>query len=113
MLMFGVQGFSQKPSTVKGTLEMGTAMNSQLISTRYALNPAGDNQVILHLIPSKPFMLNAHVVDANGQEVIKLETENVEQRYVKSIDLSKLAAGNYFVELKDGNGQTHRIPFTK
>jgi hypothetical protein len=112
LLQFSATSFAQDASQTTGNFKID--QNGVSISANYTLAHALPDNIVLHIRPSSEFVLNAHIVDANGKEMIKLETQNVEGRYVNSIDVSKLAAGNYFVEILAATAdQNYRIAFVK
>lgn len=88
--------------------------NGNTISAIYNVVPAEPDNIVLHIRPSSEFVLNAHVVDKDGKELIKLAPETVTGRYVNSIDVSKLPAGTYYIEVLGGTAEEkHSIPFSK
>lgn len=96
-----------------GSFTMTNATGMQITAT-YAVMPAQPANIVLQITPSSAFTLNAHITDSKGKELMKLNPEAVTMRYVNSIDVSKLPAGNYFIEILYGknNELNYRIPFT-
>ena len=88
--------------------------SNQTQEVRYILDVAYPDNIVLQLIPRADFTLNAHIVNAKGIEVQTIETSKVSGRYASSIDVSKLSAGSYFVEVQNnsGDGNNYRIPFS-
>jgi hypothetical protein len=86
-----------------------------IVSVYYSIAPAYPDNVALQMRPNGEFNLNAHIVNANGEEVMKLKEETVTARYANSIDISALSAGDYYIELFYGENNEHsyRIPFSK
>ena len=113
LLQFSAITFAQDAfSQITGNFAID--QNGVTIEASYTLVPALPDNIVLHIRPSSEFVLNAHIVDADGKEMIKLETQTVAGRYVNSIDISKLAAGSYFIEVLGATAeQNHRIGFTK
>jgi hypothetical protein len=85
----------------------------EAINVRYSLAPASPDNIVLLLVPGTEFTLNAHVMDAKGQEVLPIKPETVTGRYANSMDISKLAPGKYYVEVQTGiaGQEGHRIAF--
>ena len=105
---------AQGPASTKGSFEMATASKTA-VKASYSVSPAGANNVVLQLTPDKPFTLNARIIDKQGKVVQAIPTEEVGLRYAESIDVSKLAPGEYFIEVVSGDKseENYRIPFTK
>lgn len=94
-----------------GTFRISTT-SPEPISVRYSLAPAYPDNIVLQLISGSEFVLNAHISNAKGQEVQQIKQETVGARYASSLDISKLAPGNYFIDVLNSNGENaQRIPF--
>jgi hypothetical protein len=92
---------------------MAAAPNTT-INVNYTVVPADGNNMVFQINPSTGFDLNAHIVDANGAEVLPISTETVGARYAKTVDVSSLAAGSYYFEFFGPLYQAvYRIPFSK
>ena len=89
-----------------------SASSAQQVEARYAIRPAGPDNIVLMIAPKAAFTLNAHIIDSRGREVAKIPAEAVTLRYANSIDISKLAPGNYFIEVLSGGANNYSIPFT-
>lgn len=85
----------------------------EAISVRYSLAPASPDNIVLLLVPMAEFTLNAHVMDAKGREVLPIKPETVTGRYANNLDISKLAPGNYYIEVLNGvaGQEGHHIAF--
>lgn len=92
-----------------------TSASGTAVTASYSLMPAAPSNLVLQIVPSAAFTLTAHITDSKGREVMKLNTADVTLRYVNSIDVSKLPAGNYYIEILHGrnNALNYRIPFTR
>lgn len=74
---------------------------------------AGD-LVFMVMAKTTPFTINARIVNAKGVEQISIGTKEVNMRSFNKIDVSKLAKGNYFVEVFTGSDKkaSAKIAFT-
>jgi hypothetical protein len=106
---------AQGAAATRGSFEMSTAGQTAPLQASYSITPAGADNVVLQLTPDKPFTLNARIVDKQGKVMQAIPTEDVGLRYAQSIDVSKLAPGEYFIEVLygDKSEKNYRIPFTK
>jgi hypothetical protein len=102
---------SNKGGRATGSFEM-TALSGTIQATYYIYG-TGQENIIVMIVPRQEVALNAHIVDVKGKEQMALKPETVSQRYVKDIDLSKLAQGDYFFELTYADGTAYRIPFSR
>ena len=102
---------SNKSGRASGSFEMMAPKG--ITQATYYIYGAGQENIIVMIVPRQEVELNAHIVDAKGMEKISFKPEAVSQRYVKDIDLSKLARGDYFFELTNADGTSYRIPFSK
>lgn len=77
--------------------------------------PVTDNNLVLELSVTSVFELNAHILNADNQEVIDIAEQTVARRMGKNIDISNLPSGNYYVEFMYGQNsqQTHKVAFSK
>jgi hypothetical protein len=107
--------YGQKSIPVKGSFEMPAKAGVAAVKAFYNVTEAANDNIVLQFVPDKPFKLNAHIVNNKGQEVQKINQQEVGLRYAESIDVSKLPAGDYFIEVLygDNNEHNYRIPFTK
>ena len=115
LLCFSMEGYSQGRTPVKGDFQMKSSLNADAVHANFVMTPTTDDHVVLKLHPDKQVLVNARIVNSKGEEVQKLESEQVSMRYAKSIDVSSLPAGSYFIEIFYGNQQAdiYRIPFSK
>ena len=67
-----------------GTFRLSSA-SPEPISVRYSLAPAYPDNLVLQLVPGSEFVLNAHITDTKGQEVLQIKPETVGARYASSI----------------------------
>jgi len=107
--------YAEKVSNMSGRATGSFEMPGQngAIQATYYIYGAGQENIVVMIVPKQEVELNAHIVNAKGTEQISFKPETVTQRYVNDIDLSKLARGDYFFELTYANGTTYRIPFSK
>ena len=94
-----------------GTFQVPTG-NSATINASYSIRPATPDNIVLVIAPKGEFDLNAHIVDSRGREVARIPSQHVGLRYANSIDISKLAPGNYSIEMLNGGVKGYNIPFS-
>lgn len=106
---------AQGTAPTKGSFEMSSSSKTTPVKASYSVSPAGPDNVVLQLIPDRPFTLNARIVDKQGKVVQAIPAEDIGLRYAQSINVSKLAPGEYFIEVVygDKSEKNYRIPFTK
>lgn len=93
----------------------GTFAATETCKINYTISPQplGDNMA-LELYVSQPCMLNVHIVNTQGKELIPVSSGAVSRRVGKDVDISALSPGDYYVEIIYGeNQQSHRVQFTK
>lgn len=104
--------YGQETSNASGNFTI--THNGAAIQGAYSIMPAAPDNIVLKLSPSADFMLNAHIVDQNGKELLKIDAVTVHLRYANSIDISSLGTGNYFIEIVSENAAENlKIPFSK
>ncbi|MCD6062400.1 MAG: hypothetical protein K0R82_311 [Flavipsychrobacter sp.] len=107
-----ITSYGQETNTTSGNFTF--TQNGAPIQGHYSTMPAAPDNIVLQLSPSADFTLNAHIVDQEGKELIKLKAESVHLRYANSIDISSLGAGSYFIEIvTDNAAENLKIPFSK
>jgi hypothetical protein len=117
MLITGLynKALAQGPQKVNGSFEMASKAQVTPVKAFYNVSTTGSDNVVLQLTPDQPFKLNARIVNAKGKVVQTIAAQDVNLRYAENIDVSKLPAGDYFIEIVYGDNKekNHRIPFTK
>lgn len=101
-------------AAVKGSLALELIGSTEAVTANYTVSRAYPDNILLQIRPSAEFKLNARIVDAKGNELMKLPSETVAGRYANSIDVSSLQKGDYFIEFYgDTYRRNYRIPFAK
>jgi hypothetical protein len=116
LVLFATAAFGQRvkinSQSATGTFRV-SATAAEVIDAKYSIRPAAPDNIVLIIAPKYgQFTLNAHIIDIKGREVAKIPSEQVTQRYANSINISKLAPGNYFIEILNGGNNGYSIPFT-
>jgi len=96
------QGFQQsKTDTIVGIVEQGTAMRIKAYP-----NPTPDVVVLeINTDEQRDFRLDVYDVQGEKQAIPNKEL-SVNGSMKKELDFGDLAAGNYFIRLRSGEGQT-------
>jgi hypothetical protein len=100
------------PSNKSGVFQTYTGNGP--VSTKYLVTAVYPDNVQLQVVPAQPCTINAHIVNANGSEVLAIGSANVDYRFVKSVSIATLPAGSYYIEFVSGtaNDKKYRIPFS-
>jgi hypothetical protein len=99
-----------------GHFDTDTPSAPSNVRVHYDLSQTG-NCVSLQANVDTPFTVNMHVVDANGNEISNIETQNIAPRFGfgRNLDISGLSSGTYFVEFLYGenNQRKYRLQFIR
>lgn len=100
------------PDKGKGSFEISN-QGPAPISVRYSITPAFPDNLTLQFQSSKEFTLNAHIVNAKGQEILPVAQTQVTGRFAQSLNVATLQPGHYFLEIQNAEvaGSSYRVPF--
>lgn len=112
LCLLHITSYGEETNNASGNFSI--TQNGTPIQGHYSIMPAAPDNIVLQLSPSAEFMLNAHIIDQDGKELIKIDAATVHLRYANSIDISSLGAGSYFIEITSDNAAENlKIPFSK
>ena len=106
---------AQETAPVRGNFEMVSSAKADAVKTSFSVSTAGNDNLVLQLVPDQPFRLNARIVNKNGKVMSTIPAEDVGIRYAQNIDIRTLPPGEYFIEIAYGDKgeKNYRIPFSK
>jgi hypothetical protein len=96
----------------KGTFQISD-QGPAAIDVNFKLTPAYPDNLTIYFQSKSPFTLNAHVVNAKGQEMLSIDQAQVTGRYASSLSVASLQPGSYYLEVSNSAtaGSTFRVPF--
>lgn len=100
-------GWFEVTATVSGRVEHYT-VNYGLFSKPFV------DKVLLSMNTANPLSLRAEIVDAYGTRKATWGPQNIGYRYDYTFDISTFAAGKYYLNIYDNNGnKVNTTPFDK